>query len=140
MSKVLIVTANYYKDISNGLLQGASNILNENNILFDSIEVPGCFEISLAIKHSMNTKIYSGYISLGCIIKGQTYHFEILSNECIRSINSLVLEHNVPIGFGIITCNNIEEAKARSRLDEKNKGKEAASACMQMIKLLSSKN
>ena len=72
MSKVLIVTANYYKDISNGLLQGASNILNENNILFDSIEVPGCFEISLAIKHSMNTKIYSGYISLGCIIKGQT--------------------------------------------------------------------
>ena len=50
----------------------------------------------------MNTKIYSGYISLGCIIKGQTYHFEILSNECIRSINSLVLEHNVPIGFGII--------------------------------------
>ena len=138
MSKVLIVTANYYKDISNGLLQGASNILNENNILFDSIEVPGCFEISLAIKNSMNTKIYSGYISLGCIIKGQTYHFEILSNECIRSINSLVLEHNVPIGFGIITCNNIEEAKARSRLDEKNKGKEAASACMQMIKLLSS--
>ena len=140
MSKVLIVTANYYKDISNGLLQGASNILNENNILFDSIEVPGCFEISLAIKHSINTKIYSGYISLGCIVKGQTYHFEILSNECIRSINSLVLEHNVPIGFGIITCNNIEEAKARSRLDEKNKGKEAASACMQMIKLLSSKN
>ena len=138
MSKVLIVTANYYKDISNGLLQGASNILNENNILFDSIEVPGCFEISLAIKNSMNTKIYSGYISLGCIIKGQTYHFEILSIECIRSINSLVLEHNLPIGFGIITCNNIEEAKARSRLDKKNKGKEAASACMQMIKLLSS--
>ena len=117
MSKVLIVTANYYKDISNGLLQGASNILNENNILFDSIEVPGCFEISLAIKHSMNTKIYSGYISLGCIIKGQTYHFEILSNECIRSINSLVLEHNVPIGFGIITCNNIEEAKTLKNIN-----------------------
>ena len=135
-TKILIVTANYYEEISNGLYQGALGLLKKNNISFDSIDVPGSFEISLAIKSNINKNIYDGFIGLGCIIKGQTYHFELLSNECIRSISSLSLNYNVPIGFGIITCNNIGEAKARSRFDEKNKGKEAASACLKMINLL----
>ncbi len=134
-SKILIVTSNYYEKISKGLLKGAIVELNKKNILYDSINVPGTFEISLAIKHHINKGNYNGYIALGCIIKGETYHFEILSNECIRSLNSLSIDNNKPIGFGIITCNNIKQAEERSN-GIKNKGKEAALACIDMINIL----
>ena len=130
MSKVLIVTANYYKDISNGLLRGASNILNENNILFDSIEVPGCFEISLAIKYSMNTKIYSGYISLGCIIKGQTSNFDLISNAITNGIMNISILQKKPIGNSILTLFNRDQANQRY-----DKGKEAAIAVLEVLKI-----
>ena len=138
-SKVLIVVANYYEEISTGLCESARSFLYKNNIDYEIIYVPGAFEISLAIKYIYlkNTPpLYDGIITLGCIIKGDTYHFELLSNECIKSINSFMLEYRIPVGFGILTCNNIEQARVRSKLDKKNKGLEAASACVKMIKLL----
>jgi len=137
--KILIVVSNYYKTISEGLHRGATEVLEKNKYKYETIYVPGSFEISLVIKYFINKKKYDGYIALGCIIKGQTYHFNLLSNECARSINSLILEYIKPIGFGILTCNNIKQARARSIKGKKNKGKEAALACLQMVNLLSSK-
>lgn len=136
---ILIVVANYYKDISDGLHKGAIEILKKNNFNYDTVYVPGAFEVSLAIKHFIKKNKYDGYIALGCIVKGKTYHFNLISNECIRSINSLILEYIKPIGFGILTCNNIKEAIIRSTKGKNNKGKEAALACIKMVNLLSPK-
>jgi len=140
MSKrILIVVSNYYSDIAKKLHRGAVEILEKNKYNYETVYVPGAFEISLAIKYFIKKNKYDGYIALGCILKGQTYHFNLLSNECARSINSLILEYIKPIGFGILTCNNIKQARARSIKGKKNKGKEAALACLQMVNLLSSK-
>ena len=135
-SKILIVVSDYYKDISSHLCEGAIRFLKENNITYDIITVPGSLEISLAIKKYIVLNKYDGYIALGCIIKGETYHFELISNECSRSLNLLSLEFLKPIGFGIITCNNINEALDRADLNKRNKGKEAANACIEMINLM----
>ena len=138
-TKILIVISDYYKEVALGLYKGATEILDKNFIKYDKIYVPGVFEIPIAIKYFIKKNNYDGYIALGCIIKGQTYHFKLLSNECARSINSLSLEYIKPIGFGIISCNNNKEAKDRSNHNKKNKGKEAALACIKMINLFSSK-
>ena len=134
-SKILIVVSDYYKDISSHLCEGAIRFLKENNITYDIITVPGSLEISLAIKKYIVLNKYDGYIALGCIIKGETYHFELISNECARSINDIMLKSNIPIGFGVITCDNMHQAKDRSSPNRNNKGLEAASACLEMMKL-----
>mgnify|MGYP001359931907 CR=1 FL=1 len=136
-TKVLIVAANYYKDITKGLLNGATNFLKTNNIDYDIIYVPGAFEISLTIKHNIKKNLYKGYVTLGCIIKGDTIHFDLLSQQTIYSINKLMIDFDVPISFGVLTCNNIKEAEIRSEENSnKNKGIEAASACLEMINIL----
>ena len=129
--KILIVASNYYKDVIDNLILGSSNFLNENDYGFDLIKAPGCFEIPFLIKK--NIKDYLGFISLGCIIRGDTYHFELISNECARKIMDLSVDFNKPIGFGILTCQNYDQAIIRSDPLKKNKGKEAALACTQLI-------
>ena len=131
--KVLIVSANYYRDDSNALTTGATNYLKENNIDYAIIESPGSFEIPYIINE--NLKFYDGFIALGCIIKGETYHFEIISNECARKIMDLSISSSKPIGFGILTCENIEQAFKRADINSYNKGKEAAKACLDLLKL-----
>ena len=81
-----------------------------------------------------NIDIFKGFISLGCIIKGDTYHFEVIANETSRKIMDLSVEFNVPIGFGILTCYDLEQAIIRSDVNQKNKGKEAALACIELLK------
>ena len=131
-NKILIVSANYYKEISRNLELGASNTLKEKRYEYEVINAPGCFEIPYLIKKNIND--FKGFISLGCIIKGDTYHFEVISNESSRKIMDLSIEYNVPIGFGILTCYNLEQAKIRSDINKKNKGQEAALACIQLLK------
>ena len=131
-NKVLIVSANYYTEISRNLELGAINILREIGYEYEVINVPGCFEIPYLIKK--NIDIFNGFISLGCIIKGETYHFEVIANEVSRKIMDLSVDFNVPIGFGILTCYNLEQAKIRSDIKQKNKGQEAALACIQLLK------
>ena len=130
--KILIISSNYYRDISNNLELGSTKVLEENNLKYDIINAPGCFEIPYLIKK--NIKNYNGFIALGCIIKGDTYHFEIISNETTRKIMDLSVDNIVPIGFGIITCYNIEQALIRSDVNQKNKGSEAALACIKLLK------
>ena len=133
MKKVLIVSSNYYEKISNNLLEGASKELKQNNIDFDVLFAPGCFEIPFLI--SKNIKKYRGFIALGCVIRGETYHFDLIANECARKIIDISNEFLKPVGFGVLTCDNLKQAIARSDLRKKNKGKEAANACIKLLKI-----
>ena len=129
--KVLIIISDYYEEIGKNLLKGSINELKLNNINYDILFAPGCFEIPFLI--SKNIKKYKGFIALGCIIRGETYHFELISNECARKIIDISNKHLKPIGFGILTCENIKQAKIRSDIKKKNKGKEAANACIKLL-------
>ena len=131
--KVLIVSANFYKDVSDSLKIGATNFLKENKIYFEIIDSPGSFEIPYIINR--NLKFYDGFIALGCIIRGETYHFELISNECSRKIMDLSISSNKPIGFGILTCENKTQALQRADVNSGNKGREAAKACLDLLKL-----
>ena len=129
--KILIVISNYYEKVGKNLLKGSINELKKNKIDYDVLYAPGCFEIPYLI--SKNIKKYRGFIALGCIIRGETYHFDLIANECARKIMDISNNSLKPIGFGILTCNNIKQAKIRSDVNKKNKGKEAANACIQLL-------
>ena len=130
-NKILIVVSNYYKEISDNLIQGSTFCLQENNYDYDLIYAPGCFEIPFLIKKNINN--YKAFISLGCVIRGETYHFEIIANECGRKIIDLSILYSKPIGFGVLTCENYDQAIIRSDPNKKNKGKEAALACLDLL-------
>ena len=131
-NKILIVSANYYKEISKNLELGAINALKENGFEYEVINAPGCFVIPYLIKKNISN--FKGFISLGCIIKGDTYHFEVIANETSRKIIDLSVDFNVPIGFGVLTCYDLEQAIIRSDVNQKNKGQEAALACIELLK------
>ena len=121
----LIVNANYYKDISRGLLKSATDLLPKNSKV-KIINVPGVFEIPVTI--SKNIKKFDGFIALGCVIKGQTPHFDFISQASTDAIMKLSINSKKPIGNGIITCLNMKQAKAR-----KKKGAEAANAVLSVL-------
>ena len=121
----LIVNANYYKDISSGLLKSATNLLPKNSKV-KIINVPGVFEIPVTI--SKNIKKFDGFIALGCVIKGQTPHFNFISQASTDAIMKISINSKKPIGNGIITCLNMKQAKAR-----KKKGAEAANAVLSVL-------
>ena len=135
-AKVLIIISKYYEVISENLLNSAVNFLKEKSILFDVKEVPGALEIPQAFNLQVNISkktdfFYAGYIALGCVIKGETYHFEIVSNETNRCLMNVALKHSFPLGNGVITSYNYEQALKRSF----DKGKEAAIACYELMKI-----
>jgi len=130
--KILIVSSNYYQNISNNLERGAIDTLKENSFVYELINAPGCFEIPYLIKKNINS--YDGFIALGCIIKGETYHFEVISNETTRKIMDISVDNLLPIGLGILTCYSLEQAIIRSDVNKKNKGREAALACISLLK------
>ena len=123
--KILIVVANYYKDISNGLLSSSKRFIPKS-LNVKVIEVPGVFEVPITIKK--NIKKYDAFIALGCVIKGQTPHFDFISHSSINAIMNLSVENKKPIGNGIITCLNFKQAKAR-----KKKGAEATKAVLSVL-------
>ena len=123
--KFLIVLANYYKEISEGLLKSAiNNIPKPSQVKI--IKVPGVFEIPITI--SKNIKKFDAFLALGCVIKGQTPHFDFISQASTNAIMELSIKKKKPIGNGIITCLNMKQAKAR-----KNKGAEAAIAAVSIL-------
>jgi 6,7-dimethyl-8-ribityllumazine synthase len=130
-NKILIVSSDYYKDVSNNLIKGATEELKINNIDFDILYAPGCFEIPFLI--SKNIKKYKGFIALGCVIRGETYHFNLIANECARKIINISNNSLKPIGFGVLTCKNLKQAINRSHIRKKNKGGEAANACIKLL-------
>ena len=127
---ILIITANFYEDISSDLSAGAISEVKAK-AKFKKIVVPGVFEIPVII--ARNIKKYDAFIALGCVIKGKTVHFKIISKSVINAIMNLSVYYKKPIGNGIITCFNKKQAIERSR-SKKNKGREAAKAVLSVLK------
>ena len=130
--KILIVTANYYESISKNLLYDTKLTLDKSKTKYETIDVPGVFEIPVVI--ARNIKKYDGFIALGCVIKGETPHFNFISKATIEAIMKLSIESKKPIGNGILTCVNIDQAHVRSRYGgPKRKGREAAEAMLSVL-------
>lgn len=135
--KIGIVVSKFNSDITGGLLDGALKVLEKNKVKKENIKivrVPGSFEIPLSCLRLAKSKKYDTLIALGCIIKGETDHYYYISNETSRGIMEVMLKYDIPIGFGVISVNNLKEARARSGV-KNNKGAEAAEAALEMINL-----
>tara|TARA_Y100000590_G_C15732365_1_gene1017488 strand:- start:1131 stop:1538 length:408 start_codon:yes stop_codon:yes gene_type:complete len=130
--KILIVTANYYPKISSNLKKGAKSRLKKHKITF--IDVPGIFEIPVIISKNINK--YDGFITLGCVIKGKTPHFKFISEAVFNSLINISIKSKKPIGNGIITALNKEQAEERANPKNKDKGGEAAKAIISLFKKL----
>ena len=133
MKKILIVNANYYKNISKKLIISSKKKLNKS-VKINIINVPGIFEIPIAIRK--NIKKFDGFVALGCVIKGQTPHFNLICYSTFNSILSLSTNYNKPIGNGIITAYNMKQALQRCKGTQgkkPNKGSEAANAVMSIL-------
>ena len=137
--KVLIVTASYYWNVTGSLRAEAELLLKDAKIKFDVIDVPGVFEIPVTI--AKNIKKYDGFIALGCVIKGETPHFDFISKTTFEGLMKLSVDYKKPIGNGIITSFNLQQAIQRSGTDEdvleknknKGKGKEATKAVISVL-------
>ena len=139
--RILIVEARFYDDLADALLEGATQALSAYGAEYDVVTVPGALEIPGAIAlaedagHKPAGKQYDGYVALGCVIRGETYHFEIVSNESARGIMDLAIGKRLCIGNGIRTTEDDEQAWARARFSEGDKGGGAARAALSMIAL-----
>ena len=134
MKRILIINSSYYKQISKKLVLGAKKILSNKKFHISILDVPGIYEIPIAIRKNINK--FHGFIALGCVIKGQTPHFDLITDSTFNAIQNLSIEYNKPIGNGIITAFNINQAKIRSDISNNkkpNKGSEAANAVISIL-------
>ena len=138
IKNVLIVTSDYYKNVSEGLIKGSTDFIKQQNITHEQLKInyeikkaPGAFEVPYLINQYKNS--YDAFLAFGCIIRGETYHFEVIANEVTRKIMDLSININKPIGFGILTCENLNQALVRSDPNKKNKGAEVAKACLDIL-------
>src|SRR5580704_2759866 len=137
-SRILIVEARYYDEIADALLAGAKKALAEADAQFDVLSVPGALEIPTAIAIAVDAaqrkrKPYDGAVGLGCVIRGETIHFDIVSDLSAQGLMELSVERRLPIGNGIITVENEAQAFARARLEEQDKGGGAVRAALALI-------
>jgi 6,7-dimethyl-8-ribityllumazine synthase len=132
MAKVLIVEARFYDHLNDLLLEGARAAVEAAGHEHETVTVPGALEVPAAIALAAESGRYDAYVALGVVIRGETYHFEIVSNESARGIMALTLD-GLAIGNGIVTVENEAQALARARKSEKDKGGEAAKAALAML-------
>jgi 6,7-dimethyl-8-ribityllumazine synthase len=136
--KVLIVDANFYQDLSAELVRGAVAELEKIGVSYERLSVPGALEIPSAISlvsQGNDAKLFAGYIALGCVIRGETSHYDIVCGESARGLSKLALDRNLAIGNGILTVDNWEQAWARASVSKKNKGRDAAIACLSLFEI-----
>jgi 6,7-dimethyl-8-ribityllumazine synthase len=139
-ARVLIVEARFYEHISDALLDGAMAALDAGGARFERISVPGALEIPPAIAFAAQTgedeaRSFDGYVALGCVIRGETYHFEIVAGESARGLMDLGLNQHLCIGNGILTVENEEQAVVRASRARLDKGGDAARACLALVAL-----
>ena len=134
MKKILIVNSCYYKEISNNLVLSTKKKLLNVKFKISILNIPGAFEIPVSIRKNINK--FDGFVALGCVIKGETPHFDLLCSSLFNSILSLSIKYNKPIGNGVITALNLNQAKQRSKKNsnKQNKGSEAANAVISILK------
>lgn len=137
MHRILIVNSPYYAHISDELEKGAREALEASgdNVTIETIMVPGAFEVPGAIAMAADSAKYDGYIALGCVIRGETSHYDYVCGESARGLMYLSTDRRLAIGYGIVTVENEAQALARAERKQKNKGKDAAVACLEMLKL-----
>ena len=131
-TRVLIVRAPYYKAIGDDLLQGAQEAIKAAGASFETIDVPGALEIPTAIAIAANSNKFDGFVALGCVIRGETTHYETVCNDSSRALTLLGLQ-NICLGNGILTVENMEQAAVRSDPKGQNKGGGAAEAALHLI-------
>ncbi len=139
---IMIVEARFYAHISDALLRGVVSELDRQQASHDRFEVSGAFEIPAAIRFAVEARRlatpsprYDGYIALGCVIRGETTHYETICAESARGLMDLALEHHIALANGILTVENEAQAIARASIEDKNKGREFAQACLTMVQL-----
>ncbi len=135
MPAVLVIVARFYEDIADELVKGAAQELDKQRIKYDVVAVPGAFEIPAAIRFAIDSGKYDGYVALGCVIRGETTHYDYVCGESARGLNQLALEHKAAIGYGILTVENRKQALARALVSKGNKGAAAVEACLAMMAL-----
>jgi 6,7-dimethyl-8-ribityllumazine synthase len=138
--RILIVEARFYEHISDALLEGATAALEAADVQFECVTVPGALEIPPAIVFAAggsadNAQRYDGYVALGCVIRGETYHFDIVAGESARALMELGIRHRLCIGNGILTVENEGQALVRAARDRLDKGGDAARACLALVDL-----
>ena len=139
-ARVLIVEARFYEDIADALFAGASRALQAAGAMFERLSVPGSLEIVPALAMALDAaeragKPYDGAVALGCVIRGETLHFEIVSQESARALLNLSVARRVPIGNGVLTVDTHAQALARARKDQADKGGDAVRAALSLIRL-----
>ncbi len=140
--RVLIVEARFYPDIADELAKGAIAELDKAGVTYSMVEVPGVFEIPAAIRFAVRsmevgsaTRYYGGFLPIGCVIRGETDHYDHICREMSRAIMDLSINYSLAIGFGVLTCETREQAWERADVTQRNKGGEAARACLRMMEL-----
>jgi 6,7-dimethyl-8-ribityllumazine synthase len=139
-ARILLVEARFYEDIADALLKGATRVLEEAGAAVERLSVPGSLEVAPAIAMALDAaeragKPYDGAVALGCVIRGETLHFEIVSQESARALLDLSVARRVPIGNGILTVDTDAQAWARARPEEADKGGDAARAALALVRL-----
>jgi 6,7-dimethyl-8-ribityllumazine synthase len=134
-ARVLIVTAPYYRAVTDIMQQGAEAAAREAEAILDRVFVPGAFEIPGGIAHAAKTAKYDGFVALGCVVRGETSHYDYVCGESARGLMDLSIREGLAIGYGILTVETIEQARVRADLAKGDKGGEAMRACLAMIAL-----
>ena len=134
-SRVLISTSRYYEDISAELEAGAQEVLDAAGLITETIVVPGAFEVPGVIAMAADSSRFDGYVALGCVIRGETSHYDYVCGESSRGLMTLAVERRLAIGYGILTVENRDQAWVRADRKQKNKGRDAAEACIAMLEL-----
>lgn len=135
MTHILILSANFYTDISAELEAGAIAELEKQGCTYELLHVPGALEIPAAIGFALYPETYDGFVALGCVIRGETTHYETVCDQSARGLMDIAIHQDAAIGNGILTVENEEQAWARARRNEGNKGRDAVIACLRMIEL-----
>jgi 6,7-dimethyl-8-ribityllumazine synthase len=133
--RVLIATSRYYEHITLELEAGAGEVLSAAQAVVETIEVPGALEVPGVIAMAADAGRFDGFIALGCVIRGETSHYDYVCSESARGLMWLTVDRRLAIGNGILTVENEDQAMARADRKRKNKGADAANACLEMIKL-----
>ena len=139
---IMIVESRFYEDVADELVNSAVTELGNAGASFEKFEVTGAFEIPSAIIYAVRSmefysarRRFDGYIALGCVIRGETTHYDYVCQESARALQDLALRYALALGYGILTCENLEQAMVRARRDDKDRGGHAARACLGMIEL-----
>lgn len=133
MTHILIVSARFYADIADEMERGAIDRLTAAGATYDLLDVPGAFEVPGAIRFALHQRSYDGFVALGCVIRGETTHYDYVCEESARALMDLAVREQAAIGYGILTVENEEQAWARARMSEGNKGRDVADACLRMV-------